>query len=49
MKVVLALCLTGAAGLVAPAAQQKSALVLNALDTELGVLPPLGALPRLGN
>mmetsp|Transcript_14333 Transcript_14333/g.42796 ORF Transcript_14333/g.42796 Transcript_14333/m.42796 type:complete len:199 (-) Transcript_14333:51-647(-) len=48
MKTVLALCLTGASALVAPAQQTKSALVLNALDTELGVLPPLGFFDPLG-
>ena len=38
MKVVLALCLGAASALVAPVTRTAPATVVNALDTELGVL-----------
>jgi len=48
MKVVLALCLGAASALVAPVTRTAPATVVNALDTELGVLAPLGFFDPLG-
>ena len=45
MKTVLALA-AGASALVAPAAPKAQRTVVKALDTELGVLPPLPGWPR---
>ena len=47
MKTVLALA-AGASALVAPAAPKAQRTVVKALDTELGVLPPLGFFDPLG-